>query len=651
MAVKNLTIRTRLTISTLVFLLPLSLLFFQVISGSLASIGKDRNDLQGIECLRPGAALMALAPRYVRRFLDQDGGETERLGEELRALTGTFAAAYEGRFGSHPLLRDLENQGELLLRGSPEAVLDAFGRFMAYLRALMVHTGEISGLNAALDLESGSLAEAACRELPLALERIAALENLVSAGLPQEEAGALLWGEGLLLDRGDRVRLNAAFDRAGEARRRTGETGDAFGELLAAYNGALDRLTEALEELSWGGSGAGGSFREAADQAGDAAWKLQNAALDRLETLVSIRMGAYRRQLIQSLALALGTALAAFGIIIATARDIRKSTAAASGVFRSLENNDLSVQVAAGTGDEMGELLAALGDFIEKLKGAFISFNQNASMVSTAVYDLSASAKEITTTANEQSASVAEIVSTMESSKNLSEQVAAKTVEVADLAARTEELSRRGADLRDANQDMMQDIRDQNGKIIDEIKNLADMLSRIDESVQLIDVIADQTKLIAFNAALEASSSGEAGTRFAVVASEIRRFADNVVESVAEIKDKITELQDASQALITEANSGSRAIDAGYVRMVEQKEVFENIVDISQNVATRSQQISSLSRQQELASAQIFTALKEISAGVKQFVTATASTSATADNLNSMSIELKETLARYQTSK
>jgi methyl-accepting chemotaxis protein len=76
--------------------------------------------------------------------------------------------------------------------------------------------------------------------------------------------------------------------------------------------------------------------------------------------------------------------------------------------------------------------------------------------------------------------------------------------------------------------------------------------------------------------------------------------------------------------------------------------VFENIVDVSQNVAIRSQQITNLSKQQELASEQVFTALKEISAGVRQFVTATASTSATADKLNIMSIELKETLAKYQ---
>ena len=317
--------------------------------------------------------------------------------------------------------------------------------------------------------------------------------------------------------------------------------------------------------------------------------------------------------------------------------------------FKRLENYDLSVQVDILSSDELGDLMTAQRGFLEKIKTDFMLFNRNASMISTAVYDLSASAKEITTTANEQSASVAEIVSTMESNNNLSVQVSAKTQEVAELAGKTEKLSQRGADLHNANEDMMADIRDQNGKIVSEIRNLTDVLSRIDESVQLIDIIADKTKLIAFNAALEASSSGEAGLRFAVVAGEIRRFADNVVESVVEIKERISELQNASGTLISEADIGSRAIDSGYNRMVEQKEVFRNIVDVSQNVAVRSQQISNLSKQQELASAQIFTALKEISSGVKQFVTATASTSVTADNLNNISQELKEALVKYQT--
>jgi methyl-accepting chemotaxis protein len=293
--------------------------------------------------------------------------------------------------------------------------------------------------------------------------------------------------------------------------------------------------------------------------------------------------------------------------------------------------------------------MTALSDFLNKLNTAFISFNENAGLVTTAVLDISSSSRQIAATANEQSASVSEIVATMENNNNLSAQSAEKTLEVARLAAETRQLSQKGADLHDANESMMLDIRNQNIKITEIIKNLDDKLSQIDESILVIDTIADRTKLIAFNAALEASSAGEAGSRFSAVAGEIRRFAYNVAESVIEIKEQIAEIIESSQILITEANNGSKVIEGGYKRMVEQKEVFENIVDVSEKVAVHSQQISDLSRQQEIASAQIFTALKEISAGVSQFVSATSSTSATVEKLNVMSTELKETLNRYNT--
>ncbi len=66
--------------------------------------------------------------------------------------------------------------------------------------------------------------------------------------------------------------------------------------------------------------------------------------------------------------------------------------------------------------------------------------------------------------------------------------------------------------------------------------------------MDLINTVADQTKLIAFNAALEASSAGESGKRFSVVASEIRRLADSVTDSTHEIEDRIQEIQDSISA-------------------------------------------------------------------------------------------------------
>jgi len=338
-------------------------------------------------------------------------------------------------------------------------------------------------------------------------------------------------------------------------------------------------------------------------------------------------------------------------LAILLSRSLTKPILSVANTLRDISEGegDLTHTIKESGRDEVGSLAHYFNMTLQKLRRDFSLFSQNASKVSVVVYDLSSMGKEIAATANQQSASVAEILSTMESNKNLSQQVASKTGEVAELAEQTEVLSKRGADLHGANESMMADIWKQNSKVTDEIKNLASVLSRICESVQTIDSIADRTKIIAFNAALEASSAGEAGQRFAVVASEIRRFADNVVESVAEIKARIAELQSASGTLVSEADIGSQAIESGYNRMIEQKEVFANIVDTSQNVAIRSQQISNLSHQQELASSQVFKVLQEISAGVKQFVNATSSAASTADNLSGVAHELKETLARYQT--
>ena len=648
---KNIKITTRLTVSAAAFLLPLAVLFFMIISVSLASIRKGQEELQGIDSVRSALSLMRIVPRYMHMAFDRAAGDQGEARKEAEFELDRFSQ------NGYVSARSLFEAWGIISGGAGEPALAAYEHFVDELCAMIARIGDVSALITDPELESSYLSALLVRELPRLQESTILAGNLVRIlGNDGIAAPGAVWRSELqrrlVLLEADHVRVCADFDAIAEIMSHNAETetGGVFEGPLKDYYRAVEQLTAMLENIITP-RGAGprvAAVQEAAVRINNAAYQLETVLFERLETLIRARVSAFRRRLVQSLALAIAAAAAAFVIIALTAVNIRRSTRAVHRVFKSLEKNDLSVTVNALSRDELGELMMALGGFLEKLKSAFASFNQNAAMVSTAVYDLSASAKEITTTANEQSASVAEIVSTMENSKNLSEQVATKTVEVADLAARTQELSQRGAELRDANQDMMMDIRDQNAKTIEEIRNLADMLSRIDESVQLIDAIADQTKLIAFNAALEASSSGEAGSRFAVVASEIRRFADNVVESVMEIKEKIAELQEASQALIAEANSGSRAIEAGYDRMVEQKEVFENIVDISQNVATRSQQISSLSKQQEFASAQIFTALKEISAGVKQFVTATASTSATADNLNSMSIALKETLAKYQ---
>ena len=657
MNVKNLKIVTKLILSSCVFIIPLGIMLFSIVSVSLASISRDQKEINGLEVLRPAAALMQIVPQYLRITVDNASGDLEYVKEQTEKLIAELEEKYTMFFGDSVYIVSPysinENWNHLINTKIRDTVFWAYRQLMQDFLKIIAYVGDVSGLITDNDIGNAYLIAATVHELPQAQERMVIIGNLLRT--VEDGAFTLRRREELqlnldLLIHSDNARIQNRFNSAGMLFMQNSDSLESFEQLLKTCYDRLSYFASSVEDYFnapeidpdnlW-------ALYEISSNANNSIYRLQDASLIHLGWLIKNRISSNYLRLFLSLSAAIIATLFAFGIITYTTLGIRKSTLNMGKVFRQLDNNDLDVKIETQSNDELGEFMTALKGFLGKLQVTFLSFNKNTSMVTNSVIELSSSAKQITATANEQSSSVSEIVSTMENNKELSTQAAEKTEEVAALAGHTRELSKRGADLRDVNEEMMLDIRIQNAKIIDIIRNLADMLSRIDESVALIDTIADHTKIIAFNAALEASSSGEAGARFSVVASEIRRFADNVVESASEIKEKISELHEASHTLMLEANNGTLIIDEGYSRMVEQKEVFENIVEASQNVAIRTQQISNLSKQQELASAQVFSALKEISSGVSQFVSATNMTSAAVEKLNIMSEELLETLEIY----
>jgi len=655
---KNLKITKKLSVSAAFFMIPIVIMLITIINFSFTEIAKHKNEMNGISVLRPIISFMQVVPQFVRLSNEASSADLDmtrkHADETLSRLTDEYNRHYGRKMTVVSMNTLIENWEHISTSKNYLQVLWSYRQLMEDLFKLTVYIGDISGLVLDSELESSYLVSAAVHELPQAQVRITGIGNLlmtVTYGSFTLLRRTELVRELELLIYSDNARIHDRFNASKNLGIHSGTTmGDLELQLEICHNNIgffSEAVVNVLKEQIIDPDNIP-SLIDAAINANNSSYRLQKASLDRLEYIVSGRIRSSYIRFAWSILAAGISALAAFLIVFFTIHGIRKSTKTMEKVFKSLDENDLGAKAQILSRDEFGDFTSALNNFLQKLRTAFASFSQNASMVSASMFELSSSAKQISVTANEQSASVAEIVSTMENNKNLSCQTSEKTSVVAELAFRTQELSRRGAELRDFNEGMMLNIRSQNAKITEIIKNLADILSRIDESIQMIDSIADNTKLIAFNATLEASSSGEAGLRFAVVAGEIRRFADNVVESVYEIKEKITDLQDASGKLITEADNGTKAIDEGYNKMVEQKEVFENIVEASQNVVISSQQITNLSKQQEMASVQVFSALKEISTGVNQFVTATKITSETVEKLDKMSAELKEILSTYR---
>lgn len=218
-----------------------------------------------------------------------------------------------------------------------------------------------------------------------------------------------------------------------------------------------------------------------------------------------------------------------------------------------------------------------------------------------------------------QSAAVKEIVSTMHDSTELANNIGEKIKEVTALAEQSRDAVISGNNALQNNVNELMNIKNTNMLTIDGIKELNSKINGIWDIVSIINGVADKTKIIAFNAELEASNSGEAGKNFHVVATEIRRLSDNIIDSIKEIREIITDIQKASDTLIQDSEKGTAQIDNGCESAKSLEKEFASIMQSSQTTADSSSQILTNVEQLTGASEQIFVALQEIAKGIESF--------------------------------
>ncbi|MBR1404679.1 MAG: adenosine deaminase [Treponema sp.] len=258
------------------------------------------------------------------------------------------------------------------------------------------------------------------------------------------------------------------------------------------------------------------------------------------------------------------------------------------------------------------------------------------------IQNLMVSTTENSATSQEQSAAVKEIVITMEDNTALSENISQKIKDVASVAGKTRGNVSEGIALLSENVQQMREIAKANEQTIEGIKSLGGKIENIWDIVSLINSVADQAKIIAFNAELEASSAGEAGKNFHIVASEIRRLADGIIDGTKEIKQQITEIQESSDRLILASESGTEKIKAGVTGAQTLSARFDSIQMASDITADSAGDITTIIQQQAQASEQILITLKQIAFGVENFSQATEQISASVAKLDTIASELNK---------
>jgi methyl-accepting chemotaxis protein len=254
------------------------------------------------------------------------------------------------------------------------------------------------------------------------------------------------------------------------------------------------------------------------------------------------------------------------------------------------------------------------------------------------------SSKDIFTTANNQAASVEEIVSTMSENTRIAADIADKTGSVATIAARMEEDVNQGFSVLENNVTKMGDIKDKNNGVISGIVALGNKISRIRDIVKTINTITDQTKVIAFNAALEAASAGDKGKRFAVVASEVNRLADDIANLTKQIREQVEEIQSSSSSLIISSEEGADKITEGYKLIKDLEDIFKEIRSGAEITSNQARIITISTQKQQKSTEQINIAITDISNGLNSFIHSTEVASASAYELTELAKELERVL-------
>jgi methyl-accepting chemotaxis protein len=284
---------------------------------------------------------------------------------------------------------------------------------------------------------------------------------------------------------------------------------------------------------------------------------------------------------------------------------------------------------------------------IQSSAGASEAFGKTLTLVKTiqeSAGKISVHSGDNFSTANSQAASMEEIQSTINENARIAAEIADKTGSVATIASKMEGDVLNGFSVLEKNVKKMGDIKEKNSGVISGIISLGNKINNIRDIVRIINTITDQTKVIAFNAALEAASAGETGKRFAVVAAEVNRLANDIALLTRKIREQVEEIQSSSSSLIIFSEEGSDRIAEGYRLIKDLEDIFKEIRAGAEITSNQAQTITVSTQQQRKSSEQINIAIADVSRGLRAFINSTESAKKSAEALAGLARELEQFL-------
>ncbi|MEA1029113.1 methyl-accepting chemotaxis protein [Pseudomonas sp. FP1154] len=488
----------------------------------------------------------------------------------------------------------------------------------------------------------------------LLAERILGAVNTVLAGDENASQAADTFGRdaarfGQVLNgmsQGDpALKISQVQDR--DARARLSE----ISELFEFVSGSVDEILETSPELFKVRESAGNIFnlsQTLLDEASHLATAFENLAGGRSANAI----GGYVLGLLALMSIIL------IGLVMVreTNRQLRetaeKNERNQNAIMRLLDeiedlaDGDLTV-TASVTEDFTGTIADSINYSVDQLRDLVATINLTAGQVAAAVQETQATAMHLAQASEHQAQQISEASTSINEMAQSIDQVSANAAESSAVAERSVEIANKGNEVVHNTIHGMDNIREQIQDTAKRIKRLGESSQEIGDIVSLIDDIADQTNILALNAAIQASMAGDAGRGFAVVADEVQRLAERSSAATRQIETLVRAIQaDTNEAVIsmeqttTEVVRGARlAQDAGVA--------LEEIEGVSKTLAALIQSISNAAQQQTTSAGQISLTMNVIQQITTQTSSGSTATAESIGNLAKMASQLRRSVSGF----